>query len=71
MNLVERKQSDGSEIYYIEHVIDAGSPNFRAKVLMIECTTKQQAITILKQLHASNDIYIETRDAETSLPDSG
>lgn len=62
MQLLERKQSDGEEIFYVEHVIEPG------KVLLIECTTKQQAIGLLRQLHATNDIYVETRDTETNLP---
>lgn len=68
MQLLERKQSDGEEIFYIEHVLSEGAPNVNGTVLLIECTTKQQAITILKQLHATNDIYVETRDSETNLP---
>lgn len=67
MQLVERPQNDGSTVYYIEHVIEPPYPETEHReatpghYLMIECTTKQQAITILKQLHAANDIYTEMR----------
>lgn len=56
MQVVERKMVANDEIvYYVEHELE---PN---AFLMIECTTKPQAIALARLLQATNDIYTEER----------
>lgn len=62
MQVVERKQSDDTIVYYVECLLNEGEP--ASQYLMVECVNKAQAIQLAKQFNNANDIYTEERPNE-------
>ena len=60
MQVAERALPSGEIVYYVEHQLS------KATWLMIECTTKAQAIALAQLMKATNDIYLEERNEQTT-----
>lgn len=67
MQVVERKLND-EIVYYVEHqatILGNEDSGVEPRpFIMIECTTKAQAIALAKLLSVTNDIYLEVRDEQ-------
>lgn len=70
MQVAERALPSGEIVYYVEHSVVNPTPTeddgYTPLHLMIECTTKPQAIALAQLMKATNDIYLEVRNEETT-----
>ncbi len=62
MQITERPLKSGEIIYYVECLLNEGEA--ASQYLMIECTTKPQAIALAKLMSVTNDVFTEERTNE-------
>ncbi len=67
MQIVERPLKSGEIIYYVECLLNEG--DVASQYLMIECTTKPQAIALAKLMSITNDVFTEERTNEEDTND--
>jgi hypothetical protein len=59
MQMIERPLPRGEIVYYVECLLNSGET--ADQYLLVECTSKAQAISLAKLMSITNDIYTEDR----------